>query len=71
MSLLLANGHPEASRYPIGWLMDEAKLVKERMQIQDANQAVWTKRAIAAVLDKEGAKLFEELVEEAGNGQQG
>ncbi len=69
--MLLANGHPDANSYTIGWIQDEAKLVKERLLIQEANQAVWTKRAIAAVLDREGAKLFQEFVEDAGNGQQG
>ncbi|ALA45445.1 tail protein [Achromobacter phage phiAxp-2] len=69
--MLLANGHTNATKYPIGWLIDEAALVKERIAIQDANQAVWTKRAIAACLDRESAKLFQEFVEDAGNGEQG
>lgn len=68
--MLLAAGHPTASDYPIGVIMDEALIVRERIKQQEVNQAIWTQRAIAACLDKPGAKAFWKHVKDAQDGQQ-
>jgi len=62
ISLLLAEGHPEAPHYPIGMVWDEARLVVERHNGAHATQAVLVQLAVASVLSKDGAKEFKKTI---------
>lgn len=68
MSLLLANGHPEADDYPLGYLGDEAKLIADRLNGQIVTEAVLLQAAAASIMSKEGGKLFTKLIENLQEG---
>lgn len=61
-SLLLANGHPHARRYPLGMLWDESRIVVERINGVLATEAVLLRQAITSVFSDEGAKGFSDTV---------
>jgi len=69
LSLLLANGHPDARRYPLGMLMDEVGLVHQRMDEESARLLEHTHLAVSAVIDKDAAKTLNEKIKELTNGQ--
>ncbi len=56
VSLLLANGHPEAWHYPIGFLYEQASFVAERLDAVEANRATMLQSAISTVLGGEKAR---------------
>lgn len=58
MSLLLANGHPEAWGYPLGMVFDEANFIVERQNSMIATQVLLQQQAINALLSKNGRKQF-------------
>lgn len=58
MSLLLANGHPDAGLYPIGRVHDEAELVSQRISQQMASESVLIQLAVSSVLSEDAGKLF-------------
>lgn len=64
MSLLRANGHPEAWRYPLGRLQDECLLVTQRINANLALEAVLIQAAVSATpngfVDKSTAKKMNE-----------
>lgn len=62
MSLLLDHGHPEARRYPLGMLSDEAALVVERLNGQEVTRATLLRLSISAVLSKEGGRAFDKEI---------
>lgn len=65
MSLLLANGHPDAADYPISRLWDEAALVIERKNSDLVNIAVVIQKATSTTgmtAGRESAKAFSEFV---------
>lgn len=72
MSLLLANGHPGAWRYPLGLVADEARLVSERQGREEALRGLIIHTAVAAApnglvgkdAQKALTKQFFDLVEE-------
>ena len=49
MSLLLANGHPDAWSYPLGFLFQEAGIVVERLNTQAATDASLLQLAISSI----------------------
>lgn len=63
MSLLLANGHPDARNYPIGMLIDEANLVIERANLATVLEANLLQQAIHGFLSDESRKLFKKLID--------
>ena len=62
VSLLLEHGHTQASRYPVGMVWDEARLVGERINRSHATEAVLIKLAVSAVLSEEAGKEFSERI---------
>ena len=64
VSLLQANGHPEARYYPVPNLWTETRIVRRRLNRDLANTAVLTQMAISAVLSKEGGKAFEKRLKQ-------
>lgn len=56
MSLLKDAGHPTAHRYPIGMVFDEAALVVERRNSDQATATALLQLAVASILDKKAGK---------------
>lgn len=49
MSLLLAEGHPDAGLYPVGMLQDEAEIVIERANMAQAGTAIMHQMAASTI----------------------
>ena len=62
VSLLLDHGHPDAGRYPIGMVWDEAELVVERENRRIATEATFTNLAVSAVISAKSGKQFEKQI---------
>jgi hypothetical protein len=58
----MAHGHPHARRYPLGFMMDEAALVVERVNNGHATQATLLQMAVSGVLSKKANKAFQEQI---------
>lgn len=58
MSLLLDHGHPEATAYPLGMLMDESNLVIERQNGAIVTEANLLQMAVHGVLSKSARDSF-------------
>lgn len=56
------NGHPNAMRYPVGTVCDEAELIVAHLNNLAATEATLTQLAIASVLSKKAASLFTQEV---------
>lgn len=68
VSLLLANGHSEASRYPIGRVFLEADIVRERLDQERAAQSVLMQLCVGSLLDREAGKQFSKQIQEMTSG---
>lgn len=68
MSLLLANGHPDAWRYPLGMLQDEVRLIHQRQNQQAAASMSGMYMAVAALLDSSAVRAFNDRIHELNNG---
>lgn len=68
-SLLIAHGHSAAWEYPVSMLWQEAQLVVERANQEEASRAVLMQAAIGSVLGKEGQKHFKKILKELNGGQ--
>ena len=62
MSLLLANGHLYARRYPVGMVYVEAQYVVERQDREEATRAVLFQMAAASLLDKKASAAFQKKI---------
>ena len=62
MSLLIANGHSGARRYPVGMVYVEASFVVERLNREEANRAIMIQLAVASVISKKGSKAFQKRI---------
>ena len=65
VSLLLAEGHPEAAHYPFAILWSESRIVKQRYAIRMQQEAILMHSAITSVLA--GDKTFGKLLTRVGN----
>lgn len=50
VSLLLAEGHLAARRYPLGFMWSEARLVRRRLNARMATEAVLMQSVVASVI---------------------
>ncbi len=64
MSLLLANGHPEAMNYPLGMVSDEAELIVERQNRNLATGAILMQAAVGSTQYTEMGEVFRQLIAE-------
>lgn len=70
VSLLLDHGHAQAALYPIGRMLDEVQIVKERVAKNMAQNAVMTSMVMSSIPNmsvkaqstKEAQKAFSEMV---------
>lgn len=61
VSLLLANGHPEAWHYPVGFVYVQASYVAERIDGHTATHTSLLRLAVSTILGgKKAAKAFED-----------
>lgn len=67
-SLLLSAGHPDAYDYALGMLSDEASLVIERVNGQEATRATLLQVAVASVVSKDAGRLFRESIDRLTDG---
>ena len=68
MSLLLDHGHQHARFYPLGMVWEEAQLVVERANQEEASRTALLQIAGAAVMSKNGAELLQKVLKELTNG---
>lgn len=61
-------GHPEAKRYPLGYLFDEVQLVEDRRNGIMVSEATLIQGAIMSVLSAKGGKVFAERIEKLTEG---
>jgi hypothetical protein len=69
VSLLLDHGHSDARFYPLGMVWDEAEIVVERMNQEDASRTVLLQLAAASIISKEGGKLLKKTLKELTDGK--
>ena len=62
VSLLMDHGHPQARHYPLGRLMDEARLVVQRVNNGHATTAILLQGAVSGVLSKKANKEFQKQI---------
>lgn len=68
MSLLLDHGHRHARDYPLGMVYEEALLVVERMNQEEAGRAALMHVVGLAVMSKEGTKALKKILGDMTNG---
>jgi len=64
VSLLLDHGHPQARHYPVGMVWEEARLVVDRTNQQEASRTVLLHVAAAAVMSKKGHQALKKVLKE-------
>lgn len=62
VTLLRANGHPDAVRYTPWRISLEAALTREYLSAQQAHHASLVQGAISAALDQKSARQFAQLI---------
>lgn len=64
MSLLLDHGHPDAWRYPLWLVMEEAEIVDRRINIQTANHFSLLQKTLLSIPNENVKARFTETVAE-------
>ena len=62
VSLLLERGHSECRHYPLGMLMDEARLVNRRDNNRYVTESTLLQSAVSGVLSKKANKHFRDHI---------
>jgi len=68
VSLLLDHGHAAARHYPLGMVFEEAQIVVERMNQEEASRTALLQLAGAAVMSKKGNAALQKVLKELTNG---
>lgn len=68
VSLLMANGHPDARHYPIGLVWTEAEMVTNRINNDMATTALLNQMAVSSLFSKEGGEQFTKIIKELTDG---
>lgn len=71
MSLLLANGHPDAAFYPIHRVWEEAELVTDRLNQTLATESLLLQMAVSSLLNAEAGRTFQKTIKRLTNGGEG
>lgn len=64
VSLLLDHGHRYARFYPLGMVWDEARIVVDRMNQEDASRTTLFNLAYSGANSKKGAALLRKALKE-------
>jgi len=59
VSLLRSQGHQQALNYPLGAVVDEARMIVERIDNQIATEAILNRQAIHSLFSPKANKAFE------------
>lgn len=62
VSLLLAHGHSQPHRYPIGVLWEEVQIVRQRLNGQMATEALLTMMAVSSVISEKAGVEFNKVL---------
>jgi hypothetical protein len=68
VSLLKAQGHPQAHLYPLCTITREVDLVRRRLNRQISTQAVVLQSAYLGSKSKKGLKFFTKLLKDLDDG---
>lgn len=68
VSLLLDHGHLQARQYPVGMVWEEAQIVVNRWNQEEASRAALLNKAVAALLSKNGGQAFKKTLKELTDG---
>lgn len=68
VSLLLDHGHLQARQYPIRMVWEEARIVVERINQEEASRTTLLHAAAAAVMSKKGGQALKKLLKELTDG---
>lgn len=68
VSLLLANGHPNAASYPIGRVWLESEIVTDRINKHIADNALMTQLAVSTILSESAGETFHDRIKDLTNG---
>lgn len=68
VSLLLDHGHHGAQFYPVGMVWEEAEILVQRINQEEASRTSLLRLAASAALSKEGAKLLTQVLKELTDG---
>lgn len=63
MSLLRAQGHPDADDYPVARVWEETRMVVRRQNLMLASGATLLQGAIASLLSKEAGETLKKTLE--------
>lgn len=56
------SGHPNASRYPLGAVLDEHSLVSKQINSRIVTEAVLFQLAASSILSKKAGQAFEKQI---------
>lgn len=62
VSLLRANGHPEAPHYPVHRVWEEAALVAAQLNQMMVTEAILLQMAVASLFSKDSGREFQKLI---------
>lgn len=68
VSLLLDHGHREARFYPVGMVWEEARIVVERMNQEEASRTALLQMAGSAVMSKKASQTLQKILKELTDG---
>lgn len=68
VSLLLDHGHHYARFYPVGMVWEEAQIVVERVNHEEASRTALLQIAGSAVMSQKGAKLLQKILKDMTDG---
>ena len=57
------HGHPDAAAYPLGMLMDEARLITQRVNVGHVTTATLLQSAVSGILSKRANKEFKKQID--------
>lgn len=71
VSLLLANGHPDARDYPVHRVWEEAELVVDRVNKDLSTETLLLQMAVSSLFSKEAGQEFQKIIKRLSDGGQG
>lgn len=64
VSLLVANGHPDAPLYPVHRVWEEAFMLTSQMNLMMATNAMLTQMAVSSLFSKDAGRDFTKTIKD-------
>jgi hypothetical protein len=64
----MSEGHPEAWKYPIGFMWTEARIARERINIKMATESVLIQQAVLSIWSGDKDGIFRKTIGSLQNG---